>query len=104
MLSTDSVLNPLPPAFSVINDSQVGPSPDHRQNLPRSSITFFKAKIFTIKAPNTNPNIKNCHHHRLPLQIYCESCQEPICRNCSLLGPHNNQVLLDFLTICYICI
>jgi hypothetical protein len=34
--------------------------------------------------------IKNCVHHELSLNLFCESCEEPICRQCTILGPHNN--------------
>ncbi len=35
---------------------------------------------------------RNCVHHQKDLVLYCESCEEPICDQCSTLGPHNNQV------------
>ncbi|EGR29141.1 hypothetical protein IMG5_162440 [Ichthyophthirius multifiliis] len=35
---------------------------------------------------------KFCVHHSSELVYYCESCEEPICRNCTKLGPHNNQL------------
>ena len=38
------------------------------------------------------PEEKRCYYHQLPLFFYCESCEEPICEQCTQLGPHNNQV------------
>ncbi|KAL4468003.1 hypothetical protein ABPG72_015873 [Tetrahymena utriculariae] len=35
---------------------------------------------------------KICVHHGTDLVYFCESCEEPICRNCTKLGPHNNQL------------
>jgi len=35
---------------------------------------------------------KTCIHHQRKLALYCESCEEVICEQCSVLGPHNNQV------------
>jgi len=35
---------------------------------------------------------KECVHHKKKFQYYCESCEEPICDHCSMLGPHNNQL------------
>jgi len=34
---------------------------------------------------------KECIHHKKKFMLYCESCDEPICDHCSMLGPHNNQ-------------
>lgn len=33
-------------------------------------------------------------HHGLRLDIFCESCDEPVCKDCSVVGPHNNQVFI----------
>jgi palmitoyltransferase len=38
------------------------------------------------------PREKFCVHHTSSLVFYCESCEEPICQNCTILGPHNNQL------------
>ena len=35
---------------------------------------------------------KLCYHHGNPLKFYCESCEEPICQECHLIGPHNNKL------------
>jgi len=34
----------------------------------------------------------NCVHHRTPLTYYCTTCEEPICSECTLAGPHNTQM------------
>ena len=34
----------------------------------------------------------NCHHHDLPLRLFCETCHEPICKECQRIGPHNTQL------------
>ena len=31
----------------------------------------------------------NCCHHNLPIRLFCESCHEPICKECKKNGPHN---------------
>jgi len=33
-----------------------------------------------------------CYHHNNQLNFYCESCEEPICHDCRLIGPHNNKL------------
>ena len=35
---------------------------------------------------------KQCIHHGLKLTYFCDSCQEPVCNQCTEHGPHNNQV------------
>jgi septal ring factor EnvC (AmiA/AmiB activator) len=35
---------------------------------------------------------KLCYHHNNPLKIYCESCEEPICQECHMIGPHNTKL------------
>lgn len=35
---------------------------------------------------------KLCYHHNLSLKYYCESCDEPICQQCQLVGPHNTKL------------
>ena len=32
---------------------------------------------------------KLCYHHQLNLEFYCESCDEAICKQCQIIGPHN---------------
>ncbi|CAD8111607.1 unnamed protein product [Paramecium sonneborni] len=36
--------------------------------------------------------IKVCIHHNLPFQFFCEACEDPICQQCTILGPHNTQL------------
>lgn len=35
---------------------------------------------------------KFCIPHKRKLVYFCDSCQEPICQQCTALGPHNSQV------------
>ena len=36
---------------------------------------------------------KNCYLHKnQPLKLFCESCEEPICHECQMIGPHNNKL------------
>ena len=35
---------------------------------------------------------KMCYHHNSPLKFYCESCDEPICNECQIMGPHNTKL------------
>ena len=36
---------------------------------------------------------KICYlHSGQPLKLFCESCEEPICHECQMLGPHNNKL------------
>jgi hypothetical protein len=37
---------------------------------------------------------KICIHHGQALMFFCETCEEPICNQCAILGPHNNQVMM----------
>lgn len=35
---------------------------------------------------------KLCIHHGSILKLYCESCEEPICTECQIIGPHNTKL------------
>lgn len=35
-----------------------------------------------------------CVTHGRDLVLYCTSCEDPICENCAMTGPHNNQVAI----------
>lgn len=32
---------------------------------------------------------KLCYHHQTNLELFCESCDEAICKQCQIIGPHN---------------
>ena len=32
---------------------------------------------------------KLCYHHQSNLEFFCESCDEAICKQCQIIGPHN---------------
>ena len=36
-----------------------------------------------------NKTKKLCYHHQLNLEFFCESCDETICKQCQIIGPHN---------------
>ena len=47
--------------------------------------------------PNNNiffsPKSKTCFlHNNEQIQYFCESCEEPICQKCQMIGPHNNKL------------
>jgi hypothetical protein len=35
---------------------------------------------------------KMCYHHNQELRFFCDSCEEPICYDCTVMGPHNTQL------------
>ena len=49
----------------------------HHQRIPASEVEHLKNFCFT---------------HSLPIKYYCNSCEEPICDKCQILGPHNNKL------------
>ena len=36
-----------------------------------------------------NTTKKLCYHHQLNFEYFCESCDETICKQCQIIGPHN---------------
>ena len=57
----------------------------------------METPIFSNQIPtqNTQNEIdyikikKLCYHHQHPLILYCDTCDEPICNECQIIGPHN---------------
>ena len=42
---------------------------------------------------NEVPHLRKlCYHHNYPLKFFCETCEEPICQECQMIGPHNNKL------------
>ena len=39
-------------------------------------------------------NNKNCSLHGVPFEYFCEKCYEPVCKQCTIIGPHNTPVIL----------
>ena len=40
-----------------------------------------------------SPTSKTCFlHNNESIQYFCESCEEPICQKCQMIGPHNNKL------------
>ena len=35
---------------------------------------------------------KVCYYHGQPLRFYCDNSEEPICYDCTVMGPHNTQL------------
>ena len=33
-----------------------------------------------------------CRQHQLPFTLFCDRCNEPICDQCSIVGPHNTSI------------
>ena len=67
-------------SFCKICDEQIHMIPANRmhQKKPLNLINFFQ---------------KNCYlHHGQFLKLFCESCEEPICHECQMVGPHNNKL------------
>lgn len=43
-------------------------------------------------APKNNGDPKNCVLHGKPLRYYCDSVEELVCYDCTVMGPHNTQL------------
>ena len=42
-----------------------------------------------------NPHVaqsKTCMLHGKPLRYFCDSCEELVCYDCTVMGPHNTQL------------
>lgn len=44
----------------------------------------------TLGKPNDRKKL--CILHNQPLRYFCESCEELICYDCTVMGPHNTQL------------
>ena len=46
------------------------------------------------RVPISNLNIfkKVCYHHNNNLKFFCDSCEEPICEDCQIYGPHETKL------------
>ncbi len=42
-----------------------------------------------VNLNDINKTKKLCYHHQLNLEFFCESCDETICKQCQIIGPHN---------------
>ena len=66
---------------------------DHIHTIPRLKLhnRVELKMMFTLK--------KLCYNHNLKLNYYCETCEETICKDCNLLGPHNTRLhrVIDIL-------
>ena len=65
--------------YCKICDEQIHIVPSNRnhEKKPISNNSYFK---------------KLCYNHNSPLKYFCETCEEPICQECQILGPHNGKI------------
>ena len=66
--------------YCKICDEQIHiiPANNNHQKKPINFMNFFQ---------------KNCYLHKdQMLKLFCESCEEPICHECHMIGPHNNKL------------
>ena len=66
--------------YCKICDEQIHiiPANSNHQKKPINFMNFFQ---------------KNCYLHKdQVLKLFCESCEEPICHECHMIGPHNNKL------------
>ena len=47
------------------------------------------ASHLRVNVNDINKTKKLCYHHQLNLEFFCESCDETICKQCQIIGPHN---------------
>ena len=47
------------------------------------------ASHLRVNLNDINKTKKLCYHHQLNLEFFCESCDETICKQCQIIGPHN---------------
>ncbi|KAL4433153.1 hypothetical protein ABPG74_010848 [Tetrahymena malaccensis] len=45
-----------------------------------------------VEIPVVQPEERLCIRHKLPLKYFCETSEEPVCEQCTIQGPHNNQL------------
>ena len=63
------------------------PAFNNHERIPLESLSELKVK---------------CHHHDQPLRLFCETCHEPICKECQRIGPHNTKLhVIDSLFAIY---
>lgn len=77
-------------------DEQLHIVPSYRNHI-RKSLLSQELSNNNEYIPNNNilfsPTSKTCFLHNNELiQYFCESCEEPICQKCQMIGPHNNKL------------
>ena len=76
-------------------DEQLHIVPSYRNHARKQLIPD---NIFNDNMSNNNnilfsPTSKTCFLHiNESIQYFCESCEEPICQKCQMIGPHNNKL------------
>ena len=72
-------------------DDQLHIIPSFR-NHNRKQLNTGNNNISNSNILNITPN-KTCFLHvNEQIQYFCESCEEPICQKCQIIGPHNNKL------------
>lgn len=56
---------------------QIIPSNQNHERFPLNNLKHVK---------------KQCYHHKTNLQYYCESCDEPVCKDSTIQGSHNTKL------------
>ena len=77
-------------------DEQLHIVPSYRNHVRKS---LLSQEMSNNNENVTNNNIlfsstsKTCFlHSNEPIKYFCESCEEPICQKCQMIGPHNNKL------------
>jgi palmitoyltransferase len=78
-------------------DEQLHIVPSYRNHVRKSLLNQEGQNNSNDNMGNNNilfsPTSKTCFlHNNEPIQYFCESCEEPICQKCQMIGPHNNKL------------
>ena len=79
-------------------DEQLHIVPSYRNHARKSLIVQEILNNTDENIQNNNnilfaPTSKTCFlHNNEQIQYFCESCEEPICQKCQMIGPHNNKL------------
>ena len=66
---------------------------NHTRNHLQPVNTSLNNNDISMIGPSNLPQNKGCFlHNNEPIQYFCESCEEPICQKCQMIGPHNNKL------------
>jgi hypothetical protein len=65
--------------------------PGSKKNLDQSELAPMDSTRTNLPEPERQQPLCMTHITK-PLSLYCTSCEEPICEDCAMVGPHNNQV------------
>ena len=66
---------------------------DEQIHVVPSYQSHIKKPVTSTQINNSNKIInKICFLHNEEIKYFCESCEEPICQECQVIGPHNNKL------------